>query len=54
MKKIEAYEDPYGLLGRGTYNKETVIFPICDLEALDENSKNYELLKDYCVWFANR
>ncbi|MCG3161995.1 MAG: hypothetical protein JMDDDDMK_03223 [Acidobacteria bacterium] len=29
-------------------------FPLCDLEATGKKSKNYQLLRDYVVWFANR
>ncbi len=29
-------------------------FPLCDLEAFPETSPNYQPLKDYVVWFANR
>ncbi|NSW90944.1 MAG: hypothetical protein HPY74_09810 [Firmicutes bacterium] len=34
--------------------QERYYFPLCDLEASDKKSKNYELLNDYSVWFANR
>lgn len=29
-------------------------FPLADIEAIDRSSKNYQPLKDYVVWHANR
>ena len=34
--------------------RETLDAPLADLECTDEQSANYELVKDYAVWFANR
>ena len=28
--------------------------PLCDLEATNKKSANYQLVKDYAIWFANR
>lgn len=50
---IEDYDDMYGIFGIGKYEREGVTFPICNLEAINKKSKNYELLKDYAIWFAN-
>lgn len=50
---IEGYDDMYGIFGIGKYEREAVTFPICNLEAIDKKSKNYELLRDYAIWFAN-
>ncbi len=50
---IEDYDDMYGIFGIGKHEKEAVTFPICNLEAIDKKSKNYELLRDYAIWFAN-
>jgi len=50
---IEDYDDMYGIFGIGKYEREAVTFPICNLEAIDEKSKNHELLRDYAIWFAN-
>ena len=30
------------------------VFPLCDLEVVDKSSSNYQPVKDYAVWFANR
>ena len=50
---IEDYDDMYGVFGIGKYEREAVTFPICNLEATNKKSKNYELLRDYAIWFAN-
>jgi len=50
---IEDYDDMYGIFGIGKYEREAVTYPICNLEAIDKKSKNYELLRDYVIWFAN-
>ena len=50
---IEDYDEMYGIFGIGKHEREAVTFPICNLEAIDKKSKNYELLRDYAIWFAN-
>ena len=50
---IEDYDDMYGIFGIGKHEREAITFPICNLEAIDKKSKNYELLRDYAIWFAN-
>ncbi len=50
---IEDYDDMYGIFGIGKHERDAIVFPICDLEATDKKSKNYELLRDYVIWFAN-
>jgi hypothetical protein len=50
---IEDYDDMYGIFGIGKHGREAVTFPISNLEAINKKSKNYELLKDYAIWFAN-
>lgn len=50
----EDVDERYGVLGIGKSQKGAVTYPICDLEVIDKNSKNFQPLKDYCIWFANR
>ena len=50
---LEDYDDMYGIFGIGKHEREAITFPICNLEAIDKDSKNYELLRDYAIWFAN-
>ncbi len=51
---LDDYDEKYGIFGIGKYEMGSVISPICNLEATDESSSNYELLRDYVVWFANK
>ena len=47
-------DDHYGLLVSALHNREPLVLPLCDLEATEKRSANYQPLKDYVVWFANR
>ncbi len=51
---IEESVDLYGLLVALRRGREKYVFPLCDLEVVDKRSANYQPLKDYVVWFANR
>jgi hypothetical protein len=44
----------YGILIEVKEGRRKLAFPLCDLEATDEQSTNYQLVKDYAIWFANR
>ncbi|MEM9213629.1 MAG: calcium-binding protein [Cyanobacteria bacterium P01_F01_bin.150] len=54
VKAIFDVDDLYGILGAITHQRKTFHFPLCDLEAKDKKSSNYQVLKNYVVWFANR
>jgi hypothetical protein len=46
----------YGLTGNVkllSNKRRRLVVALCDLEAVDERSKNYELLDDYSVWYCN-
>jgi hypothetical protein len=51
---IAEVDDHYGLLANVMLDRRTYMIPLCDLEATDEESPNYQPLNDYVVWFANR
>ena len=51
---IEGVEDLYGVLVNVKVGRKRYVFPLCDLDATDEISPNYQLVDDYAVWFANR
>lgn len=51
---IEGSEDLYGLLVALRHKRRKYVFPLCNLEVLDKSSSNYQPVKDYAVWFANR
>lgn len=51
---IHSIDDVYGVAVQIEHKGNSMEFPLCDLAALDKESKNYEAIKDYRVWFANR
>ena len=51
---LDEYDDKYGIFGIGKGEMGSITVPICNLEATDKESENYELLSNYVVWFANR
>lgn len=54
VKAISGVDDPYGIFVEVTKDRSSYEFTLCDLEATDRKSKNYQLLRDYVVWYANR
>ena len=54
VKGIIGVDDVYGLFVEVTKDRDSYEFTLCDLEATDRKSKNYQLLRDYAVWYANR
>ena len=51
---IEGTEDLYGILVSLRRERRKYVFPLCDLEVIEKSSPNYQPVKDYAVWFANR
>ena len=56
---VSIYEDEegydiYGMLVSLRHGYKKYEFPLCDLEVLDKSSPNYQPVKDYAIWFANR
>ncbi len=54
VKKISIVDDHYGIIVELRRGRKKYHHPLCDLEVINEDSANYQLIKDYCVWFANR
>lgn len=52
--RLDMIDDLYGIMVVIQHGQEQQSFPLCDLAALEKESKNYEAVKDYRVWFANR
>ena len=67
-KKQPSYKDTFNLLNldeeinedyglfvdvKRTSDNKKFTLPLADLKAIDEHSKNYQLLDDYSVWFVN-
>ena len=51
---IADVDDLYGVLVNVLLDRRPYTLPLCDLEATDHSSSNYQPLNDYVVWFANR
>lgn len=47
-------DDLYGIIVDLKVGRRKYAFPLCDLEATDKKSANYQLVNDYATWFANR
>jgi len=54
VKSLLLLDSLYGLLAVIQHGRSTKHLPLADLEAVDEDSENYEPLRAYCTWFANR
>ena len=51
----EFVDEPRGLFAKVKYqNSKGFEFPLADLEVLDKKSQNFQHIKDYVVWYANR
>ena len=51
---IDALDEWYGILVKVKKGRRQYIFPLCDLEVASANSPNYDPVKLYSVWFANK
>lgn len=51
---IEMVDDHYGIIVHCRRGREQIDAPLADLECTNEQSANYDQVKDYAVWFANR
>jgi len=51
---FEGVEDLYGVLVNIKAERNSYVFPLCDLKATNEKSANFMMTDDYAVWFANR
>lgn len=54
VQEIADVDDLYGVLVAIEHKREAHVFPLCDLEAIHTKSPNYEYVRAYAVWFANR
>lgn len=50
---ISVLDDLYGVIVSGKRGRESIDFPLCDLEVVG-GGVNERLVSDYSVWFANR
>jgi hypothetical protein len=54
VHSIAIVDDLYGVIVDVRYGRLKYAYPLCDLEVLDKKSPNYQNVKDYVVWYANR
>jgi hypothetical protein len=54
VKGIIDIDDLYGILVNARREGRSYTLPLCDLEATDIKSSNYQPLNDYVIWYANR
>lgn len=54
VHSIAIVDDLYGVIVDVRYGRLKYACPLCDLEVLDKKSPNYQNVKDYAVWYANR
>ena len=54
VEKMTDVFNLYGPLVKVKHKRRRYDFPLCDLEATEQNSSNYRFLREYVVWFANR
>jgi hypothetical protein len=51
---ISLLDELYGVIVDVWRGRRKHTFHLCDLAVVDDRSPNYQLVKDYRVWFANR
>ncbi|MCT4615353.1 MAG: calcium-binding protein [Marinifilaceae bacterium] len=54
LESLDYTADMRGIIASIRSKRSNYNFPLCDLEVIDETNKNFQILKDYCIWFANR
>lgn len=54
IKSLSEIVDLYGIIAKITLRGKSLEVPLCDLEAIDKKSADYQLIKDYRIWFANK
>lgn len=54
VHNIAIVDDLYGVIVDVRFGRLKYACPLCDLEVLDKKSTNYQNVRDYVVWYANR
>ncbi len=54
IKALPHIVDMYGVIASIRLNGKKYEFPLCDMEVIDKTLTDYQLIKDYRIWFANR
>jgi len=54
IKSLSSITDMYALIADITFKGRKIEYPLCDLEVKNKISNDYQLIKDYSIWFSNR
>jgi hypothetical protein len=54
ISSLSSVDERFGILAAIKLSEINYKFPLCDLDVTDKRSANYQFVKDYTVWFANR
>jgi len=54
VKRFSIVDDSYGIIVELRRGRKKFDHPLCDLEVINRDSANYQHVRDYSVWFANR
>jgi hypothetical protein len=54
VKNIEDFREPYGILVEIRKRKRKYIFPLCDLEIIDKQSKNHFITQAFLEWWTEK
>lgn len=54
VRQLAESNERYGLLVEIQSQHGIALFPLCDLEVANPNSRNHEHVQNYAVWYANR
>lgn len=54
VQGIADFTDRFGLYAHIRLDRRQLTLPLCELEAIDYTTENYQPLNDYVIWFAHR
>jgi hypothetical protein len=54
VRGLSDTDDMYGIIVEARRGRKKCYYPLCELEVINKKNKNYQPVKDYVVWFANR
>ncbi len=52
--KLSLEDDLYGIIVRVRESRRIGSVPLCDVEVTPKSDRNFWLVREYAVWFANR
>jgi len=52
--EVSIVDDLYGVIVKVRHGRKIYHFPLCNLDCLEKDTRNYQIVHDYAVWFANR